>query len=234
MSPAEHGPLAAAGVSSWNWPSPTLDAIEFRKWFSFRFDCVMKNWSSAVKLMIVPAVGKDARHWAFAAHPAGRSECDVEWRRSRAVGRDVRWGRRGTGSDADAVVRPVDQQQPTDDDHEGRREGGQDRKSSHLEVLQGWPADRTPHLRRRLRGLEDGGDRRDRALHRVPGRARLVRDGRSRVRWSCHPSFGGDRRRVGLDGRAQHPCRIVESRTGGPGRDAERSRRSRSAGDPMW
>ena len=31
----------------------------------------------------------------------------------------------------------------------------------------------------------------------------------------------GDGRRVGLDGRAQHPRRVVESRAGRPGRDPE-------------
>jgi hypothetical protein len=48
----------AAVVSSWNWPVPTLDATEFSKWASFPADWAMKNWLSAVKLMIVPAAGR--------------------------------------------------------------------------------------------------------------------------------------------------------------------------------
>jgi hypothetical protein len=36
-SPVEHASPPPV-VSSWNWPSPTPDATEFRKWSWFRFD----------------------------------------------------------------------------------------------------------------------------------------------------------------------------------------------------
>ena len=40
--------------------------------------------------------------------------------------------------------------------------------------------------------------------------------------WSCHPSFGGDRSVIRLDGGAQQTGRIMETRSSRPGRDAER------------
>ena len=45
---------------------------------------------------------------------------------------------------------------------------------------------------------------------------------RSRRRASCGPPPGDDAPRLGLAGRAQAPHRVVEPRTGRPGRDAER------------
>ena len=154
MSPFEQGPPPVVVVSSWNWPSPTLDATEFRKWFWFKFDWVMKNWLSAVKLMIVPAVGRI---------PGTRRSPPIQ-----RVDRSATLSGASPGladGDGEAVgaptprsVRTIDQEQSAEDDDEGRRDGGQDRKSSHLVVPQERPTDRTSRLRRRLRGLEDGGD----------------------------------------------------------------------------
>ena len=85
-----------------------------------------------------------------------------------------------------------------------------------------WGADeRAPRLRRRLDGLEDGGDRAVGRLvgHQVePGSKDAIGVARA---WSCHPSFGDRRGRVGFDRRAQRPGGVVQSRSGGPGRDAE-------------
>ena len=62
----------------------------------------------------------------------------------------------------------------------------------------------------------------DRAPRPASGRARLGRSGRSRRSQSCHPSLGLDRGGVGLDGRAQRPGRVMQSRAGRAGRDTER------------
>ena len=92
-----------------------------------------------------------------------------------------------------------------EDDEDRHRRGGDEGHAIHVEGPPGGPrghdaapaaSSRRPGGRRRRRGP---------APRRVPARARLGRVGRSRARWSCHPSFVGDRRRVGLDGRAQRP-----------------------------
>ena len=111
---------------------------------------------------------------------------------------------------------------------------GGDGETVHVEGPPDGPSERPPHLRRRLGGLEDGGDH---AIGRLVGSQLEPGSGESvevTFAWSCHPSFGDDRRRVGLDGRAQRPG----SRSGvasGPCRPGCRgSRRSRSAAGPTW